>query len=146
MVLAARHGPPLPTCTARLTTKPVIRGGHVEICRMLLEIPVKCLRKHGVALVESLHGMISQDQQECSNLLEEGYLKDELFAALEAPPPRGSGSGGGDVAKAKKILDEAAKSPTGLRLLNRPQASNFTPFLVQLIMQEPNPNLAAGVS
>ena len=93
---------------------------------MLLEIPVKCLRKHGDALVESLHGRITRDQQECSNLLEEGYLKDELFAALEAPAPRGSG--GGDVAKAKKILDEAAKSPTGLRLLNRPQASNPPPF------------------
>jgi len=78
------------------------RGGHIGICAMLMEIPVKCTRKHYETLDASFRsghmGAATIMQQRCLNLLQEGYLKDELFAALE----------GNDVSKAKKILDEAS--------------------------------------
>ena len=80
------------------------RGGHVEICHMLMEIPVKCTRRHFEALEgefrRSPMGAATIMQSRCLNLLQEGYLKDELFAALES----------NDVSKAKKILDEVRRS------------------------------------
>jgi len=120
IVLAAKQGdtPSLTlTLTLTLTSSPILTtsvSGHVGVVEMLLDIPVKCLRKHGSALsdhIRSKGGMPSKRLQDCANLVEEGYLKDELFTALER----------NDVAKAKKILEEALESPTGLNILSRPQ-------------------------
>ena len=56
------------------------KEGHVGVCELLLDIPVKCLRKHGASLSEHFRngrgGMTSQRQQDCANLIEEGYLKE----------------------------------------------------------------------